>query len=130
MDDQGGTTISDMYSYPVTRWESFNLYAKYRFYSKDEVHKHFRAAAFMEASYSRNDLFYDELSLEGDQSGVQAGLVLTQLLHKLAISSTLSLTEVIHEQRREDNNDPQVYIRMHHLIIPFLQVIFYCPENM
>ncbi len=99
-----GTTISNMYSYPVTQWESVNLYAKYRFLSKDEVHKHFRAAAFMEAAYSRNDLFYDEISLEGDQSGVQAGLVLTQLLHKLALSSTLSITELIHEQRRNDDS--------------------------
>jgi hypothetical protein len=101
---RAGTTISNMYSYPVTRWESVNLYAKYRFLSKDEVHKHFRAAAFMEAAYSRNDLFYDEISLEGDQSGVQAGLVFTQLLHKLALSSTLSYTEVIHEQRRNDDS--------------------------
>jgi hypothetical protein len=106
---RAATTISDMYSYPVTRWESFNVYAKYRFLSRDDVHKHFRAAAFMEASYSRNDLFYDELSLEGDQSGVQAGLVFTQLLHKLALSSTLSVTEVVHQQRREDNSPQGLY---------------------
>jgi hypothetical protein len=105
---RAGTTISDMYSYPVTRWESFNMYAKYRFLSKDDIHKHFRVAAFMEASYSKNDLYYDELSLEGDQSGVQAGLVFTQLLHKLAVSSTVSITEVIHEQRRNDDS-PQGY---------------------
>ena len=106
---RAGTTISDMYSYPVTQWESVNLYTKYRFLSKDGVHKHFRAAAFLEASYSRNDLFYDELSLDGDQSGVQAGLVFTQLLHKLALSSTLSITEVIHQQRREDNSSQGLY---------------------
>jgi hypothetical protein len=106
---RAATTISDMYSYPVTRWESVNVYAKYRFLSRDEVHKHFRAAAFMEASYSRNDLFYDELSLEGDQSGVQAGLVITQLLHKLALSSTFSVTEVIHQQRREDNSPEGIF---------------------
>ncbi len=106
---RASTTISDMYSYPVTRWESVNVYAKYRFLSKDEVHKHFRAAAFMEAAYSRNDLYYDELSLEGDQSGVQAGLVFTQLLHKLALSSTLSITEVIHEQRRNDDSPQGLY---------------------
>lgn len=104
-----GTTLSDMYSYPVTKWESFNVYAKYRFLSKDDVHKHFRAAAFMEASYSKNDLYYDELSLEGDQSGVQAGLVFTQLLHKLAVSSTVSVTEVVHDQRRNDDSQQGLY---------------------
>ena len=106
---RASTTISDMYSYPVTRWESVNVYAKYRFLSKDDVHKHFRAAAFMEAAYSRNDLYYDELSLEGDQSGIQAGLVFTQLLHKLALSSTLSFIEVIHEQRRNDDSPQGLY---------------------
>lgn len=106
---RAATTISDMYSYPATRWESINVYAKYRFLSKDEVHKHFRAAAFLEASYSKNDLYYDELSLEGDQSGVQAGLVFTQLLHKLALSSTVSVTEVIHEQRSNDDSPQGIY---------------------
>ena len=33
---------------------------------------------------------YDELSLEGDNSGWQAGLIFTQLINKLAISSTTS----------------------------------------
>jgi len=97
------TTISDMYSFPVTRWESVNVYAKYRFLSRDDVHAHFRMAAFMEVAYSRNDMYYDELSLEGDQSGVQGGIILTQLIHKLALSSTLSMTQVLNEQRWESN---------------------------
>jgi hypothetical protein len=95
------TTISDMYSYPVTRWESVNVYAKYRFLSKDDVHAHFRMAAFLEGAYSRNDMRYDELSLEGDQSGLQAGLIATQLLHKLAISGTLSTIQVLNNQRND-----------------------------
>lgn len=99
-----GTTVSDMYSYPTTRWESANLYAKYRFFSRDEVHRHFRAAAFFEASHSRNKLKYDEISLEGDQSGVSTGLVLTQLLHKLAVSGTFALTEVINRKRWEEGH--------------------------
>lgn len=94
-----GTTFSNMYSQPATRWESVNIYAKYRFFSRDEVHRHFRMAAFMEASYSQNDLMYDEISLEGDQSGVQTGLVMTQLLHKLALSSTIGITELLHWRR-------------------------------
>ena len=96
-----GTTVSDMYSYPKTRWESVSLYAKYRFLSRDDVHRHFRAATFFEASHSRNALMYDEISLEGDQSGVTAGLVMTQLLHKLAVSGTFALTEVLNKKRWE-----------------------------
>lgn len=99
-----GTTFSNMYSQPATRWESVNIYAKYRFFSRDEVHRHFRMAAFMEASYSQNDLMYDEVSLEGDQSGVQTGLVMTQLLHKLAISSTIGITELLHWRRWDETH--------------------------
>lgn len=103
------TTISDMYSYPVTRWESANIYAKYRFLSNDDVHAHFRMAAFAEAAYSRNQMYYDELSLEGDQSGLQFGLIATQLLHKLAISATVSNIQVLHEQRNDYQGENSPY---------------------
>jgi hypothetical protein len=103
------TTVSDMYSYPVTRWESANIYAKYRFLSMDQVHAHFRMAAFVEASYSRNQLLYDELSLEGDQSGVQAGIIATQLLHKLALSATVSTVQVLNGQRSEFDGSNRPY---------------------
>lgn len=83
------TTFSDMYTANL-RWESVRVYAKYRFLSVDDVHRHFRMAAFTEAGYSRNDPHFDELAIEGDQSGIQAGIILTQLWNKLALSSTLS----------------------------------------
>lgn len=100
---RAGATVSSMYSYPKTRGESMNAYLKYRFVSRDDVHAHFRAAAFLEGSRSRNDMKYDELSLEGDHSGLQGGLVLTQLVHKLAVSATVGVLEVFHWRRR----DPQ-----------------------
>lgn len=94
---RASTTFSDMYSKDL-RWESVKLYTKYRFLSIDDVHKHFRMAAFAEGSYSRNDMMYDELSLDGDQSGIQGGLILTQLWDKLAISTTLGYLQVIKGQ--------------------------------
>src|SRR5688572_15853552 len=51
-------SFSDMYSSGV-RGESAWLYAKYRFLSVDNIHRHFRMAAFGEYAYSRNELFYD-----------------------------------------------------------------------
>ncbi len=83
-------TFSNMYT-PKLSFESVRLYGKYRFYSKDEMYRHFRMAAFTEASYNKNELEYDELGLEGDNSGLQLGLIATQLLHKLAISSSASV---------------------------------------
>jgi hypothetical protein len=91
-------TFSDMYSNNM-RWESIRSYAKYRFLSSDGVHTHFRMAAFADASYSRNGPVYHELSLDGDQSGLQAGIIATQLLHKLAISSSISLAEILQKGR-------------------------------
>ncbi|HUR12638.1 MAG TPA: hypothetical protein VM012_14780 [Flavitalea sp.] len=92
-----GVTFSDMYTSGI-RWESTWLYAKYRMLSIDDVHKHFRMALFGEYSYSRNHFFYDELSLQGDQSGVQGGIIATQLIRKIAVSSTVSYIKVIGEK--------------------------------
>lgn len=83
----GAVTFSDMTTSDI-KWESARIYAKYRFLSLDDVHKHFRMAAFSEASYSRNRRPFDELSFEGDQSGLQLGLIATQLWNKLAVSGT------------------------------------------
>src|SRR6185312_5944066 len=72
----------------------------YRFYSNDEVHRHFRMAAFAEASYSRNPFYYGDINLDGDNSGVQAGLIATQLLNKLAVSGTTSLVKVFRNKEK------------------------------
>ena len=100
-----GTTFSDMHT-PNFRWESVFLYAKYRFLSNDELHTHFRMALFADGSYSRSPFHNDEVSLQGDKSGVQLGLIATQLWHKLAISGTVSHTQVLDESR----NDKVLYV--------------------
>lgn len=79
--------------------ESIRVYAKYRFLSNDAVHEHFRMAAFALGSYTRNKPLYNELNLLGDYSGVQAGVIATQLVHKFAASGTLSLVEVLDDAR-------------------------------
>ncbi|NTS42260.1 hypothetical protein HRG84_15265 [Flavisolibacter sp. BT320] len=84
------------------RWDGGRVYAKYRFLSNDEVHKHFRMAVFGAGTYSRNYLNHNEVNLGmGDQSGVQAGLIATQLWHKLAISGTVGWNEVLNEKRKD-----------------------------
>ncbi len=70
--------------------EGFSAYAKYRFLSVDSVQRHFRGAAFIKASTINNPIINQEIALEGDNSGLQGGLVFTQLLHKLALSGTVS----------------------------------------
>ena len=96
-----GTTFSNMHTDDL-KWESVYLYAKYRFLSFDEVHKHFRMAVFGEGAYTRAPFHNDEVSLQGDKSGLQAGLVATQLWNKFAISGTVSHTQVLHESRKSN----------------------------
>jgi hypothetical protein len=94
----GAITFSNMYGSSLY-YESARLYAKYRFFSRDDVHKHFRMAAFVMGAYSRNNLQHNELNLLGDHNGVQAGIIATQLWNKLAISATISETEVFDRKR-------------------------------
>lgn len=72
------------------RFEGGSFYAKYRFLSVDDVQTHFRGAVFGKAAVTRNPYTMQEISLEGDNSGAQGGLVFTQLLHKLALSGSAS----------------------------------------
>ena len=103
----GTLTFSDMHE-DYFYYESARVYTKFRFLSNDDVHKHFRMAAFVLGSYSRNHLDHNELNLYGDQSGVQAGLIATQLWNKLAVSGTVSLIEVF-DEKRGDKSLPQQY---------------------
>jgi len=93
-----GTSFSDINTNEF-RWESVFLYTKYRFFSADELHKHFRMAVFSEAAFSRSPFRSDEVNLAGDKSGLQVGLIATQLWHKLALSGTVSHTQVLHRSR-------------------------------
>ena len=96
---RAAVSLSDMYSHKKQQFESFSVLAKYRFFSNDDVHRHFRAAVFLNTVFSKNDLRYDELTVEGDQSVLQGGVILTQLINRLAVSTTLALTEVVDPER-------------------------------
>ena len=80
--------------------ESVGLGVKYRFLSSDGIHKHLRMAAYVDGSLTR-DLFhyYDEISLMGDKTGIEAGLIVTQLWHKLAVSGSVGSTKVLDGSR-------------------------------
>jgi hypothetical protein len=98
---KAGANFSNMHQQSMI-WEGGRLYAKYRFLSNDDVHKHFRLAVFGTAAYSRNHLDHNEINLMmGEQSGVQAGVIATQLWHKLALSGTVAWNEVLDEKRSD-----------------------------
>lgn len=70
--------------------EGAGLYAKYRFYSNDQLYRHFRAAAFGRITTNNAPIHQEEIMTNGHNSGYTLGLIGTQLLHRQAISATLS----------------------------------------
>ena len=80
---------SDFY-HSGQHFEGGSVYAKYRFLSIDSVQTHFRGAFFAKLSGINNPIPNQEITLEGDNSGLQSGVVFTQLLHKLALSGSVS----------------------------------------
>jgi hypothetical protein len=76
------------YYQPKIQLEGFNVFVKYRFLSRDDIHQHFRMSAFSRISVINHQIHFREINLEGDNSGINNGIVATQLLHKLALSAT------------------------------------------
>jgi hypothetical protein len=96
--------------------EGASFYAKWRFFSNDAVHSHFRMAAFGKVSAINNpnvststtqhavpdgnggyvyhttqhSILNKETDLDGTNSGLAAGVVATKLVNKLAVSSSVS----------------------------------------
>jgi hypothetical protein len=73
------------------RIEGGSLYAKYRFLSFDAMQKHFRMAAYGRISYNNSDVHQEEINMYGHNSGYEAGVVATQLLRKVALSTAVSV---------------------------------------
>ena len=76
-------------------YEGFGVYAKYRFYSKDDVHTHFRLAAFGRVTTNNSDIHQEEIEINAHNSGYQFGIIATQLLQKVALSSSVSMVQAV-----------------------------------
>jgi hypothetical protein len=85
-----GSIYQSDYYQGQQHFEGGSVYAKYRFLSIDSVQSHFRGAFFAKASSINNPVTNQEISLEGDNSGIQGGVVFTKLMHKLALSASAS----------------------------------------
>ncbi|WP_320815065.1 hypothetical protein [Flavobacterium sp.] len=70
--------------------EGGGFYAKYRFFSSDDLNSHFRMAAYGRFSFNNSDIHQEQIEIQGHNSGYEVGLVATKLIHKVAISSTVS----------------------------------------
>jgi hypothetical protein len=79
--------------------EGGSLYTKYRFYSEDDIQSHFRMALYGRYSLNKAHIHQQELETMGRNTGYEAGFIATKLLHKVAISSSLSY------ERASDNGE-------------------------
>jgi hypothetical protein len=105
---------SDMFQSNL-KIEGGSVYAKWRFFSKDDIHSHFRLAAFGKIAAINNPttlttttkhgipdgnggvIFHDlihtsvnyEIDLDGTNSGISTGVIATKLVNKFAVSSTI-----------------------------------------
>lgn len=70
--------------------EGGSIYAKYRFYSVDEVHSHFRMAAYGRYSFNNSHIHEYAINLNGINSGYEGGLIATKLINKVALSASAS----------------------------------------
>jgi hypothetical protein len=75
--------------------EGGSLYAKYRFLSNDDIHNHFRMAAYVRYSINNADIHQEEIETMGHNTGYEAGIVITKLVNKVAISSSLSFEKAL-----------------------------------
>jgi hypothetical protein len=71
-------------------YDGVGAYAKYRFFSVDDLHKHFRMAVFGRIGLNFAKIDQEEIETMGQNSGFEFGFIGTQLVNKTAISSSLS----------------------------------------
>ena len=81
--------------------EGASFYGKYRFLSHDDVQKHFRMAAYARVSLNNSRIQQEEINLYGYNSGWETGIIATQLLHKVALSSGISFNKAIDNARNK-----------------------------
>ncbi|MFT3681523.1 MAG: hypothetical protein QM791_14730 [Ferruginibacter sp.] len=70
--------------------EGGSAYLKYRFFSEDDVHSHFRMAAYGRYSFNNSDIHQPAIDFFGHSSGYEGGLIATKLVNKVAVSASAS----------------------------------------
>jgi hypothetical protein len=75
--------------------EGGSIYGKYRFFSVDDFHSHFRMAVFGRYSLNYADIHQEQIETMGHNSGFETGIIATQLINKLAISSSISFEKAV-----------------------------------
>ena len=86
--------------------EGGGVYGKYRFYSNDDIHSHFRMAFYGQFSMNTSDVHREAIDLKGHNSGYELGLVFTKLQHKTAVSGSFSTVHALSNGSNADQKFP------------------------
>lgn len=86
--------------------EGAGVYAKYRFFSVDDLQSHFRMAAFGRYSWANSPMQQEAIDLSGGNSGYEVGVVATQLIKKVALSTSVSYNGIT--DNKEDYEFPEL----------------------
>lgn len=78
--------------------EGAGFMAKYRFYSTDDLNSHFRMAAYGRYSFNRADIHQQQIEILGHNTGFETGVIATKLMHKVAVSSSVSFEKALDNQ--------------------------------
>ncbi|MBA0882876.1 hypothetical protein [Flavobacterium undicola] len=78
--------------------EGGSLYAKYRFFSSDDLHSHFRLAAYGRISTNNASINQEDIETMGMNSGYEIGTVATKLINKTALSASVSYERALNNQ--------------------------------
>jgi len=79
---------------PNFGFSGLKLYSKQRILTTDKQKYHTRLSSFLKYSYHENKFMKDNLDLELQDTGLELGIIGTQLINKLAISITTAITRI------------------------------------
>jgi len=82
--------------------EGGSIFTKYRFFSIDDLQSHFRMAVFGRYSFNRADIHQEQIEITGHNTGLETGIVATQLIKKVAISTSVSYEKALDNQPNYD----------------------------
>ncbi|HMT29471.1 MAG TPA: hypothetical protein PKD91_09360, partial [Bacteroidia bacterium] len=87
------------------KFEGFYLYSKYRIFTIDGPKRHLRMAIYGEASAVQTPHDEAEPDLHGDNSGFGGGIIMTQLINKLAYSTTIGYIKPLPYNDKSNNSE-------------------------
>ena len=86
------------------KFDGASAYAKYRFYTEDDVHSHFRLAAYAKLASSNNPVTQEVIDAGSRNSVIEGGIVATKLNNRLALSAGSSLIRSLDNGFRDHLN--------------------------